>query len=302
VITEEELEKYVRAGRIAKAALEYGVGIVRSRRRVTLLELAEMIERKIVELGGRPAFPCNIGVNEVAAHYTPLGGEEHYLPEEGLVKIDVGVHVDGYIADTAVTVPLSSEYSEIVEVNREVLEKMIGAVRVGVRVGELGRIAEETAKKHGYLTIANLTGHLVDRYNLHAGKHIPNVWQFLSPRIERFEVYAIEPFLTFGDASGYVKEIRGNVRIYSISRIKREKDRRLEQLRREIMARYNKLPFTPRWLASEYGEDAYRGVEELYRRGALRGYPVLVERNGRPVSQFEHTVVIYGDEVIVTTA
>ena len=300
-ISEDELEKYILAGKIAKKALEFGINLVRTSRNISLLELAKKIEETIVKLGGFPAFPCNLGVNDVAAHYTPLNGEVEYIPNSGLLKIDVGVHIDGYIADTAATVPLSDEYSEIIEVNKEILDKVLDIFSVGVKVGEIGRIVENLAKKYGYIPISNLTGHSISRYTIHAGKYIPNVYQLFSPKISDNEVYAIEPFITFRDGSGVVKERKNEIRIFSLIKIKKEKDRELEAIRRLILTKYKKLPFTSRWLVGQLGKEAHSKILKLYRRGVVRGYPVLVESKGSPVSQFEHTVVVYNGEVIVTT-
>lgn len=295
------IEKYLLAGKIAKSALRYGEKLVRTRKKITVLELAEEIEKFIMSSGGSLAFPCNIGINEVAAHFTPLMNDIMILPGEGLVKIDVGVHIDGYIADAAITIPLSDEHEEIVEVNREILEDVIKHVYVGVKLGDLGKLVEQKARRYGYQPISNLSGHLIDKYNLHAGKHVPNVWQPFTGRISDNEVYAIEPFITYAEGSGSVKERRDDIRIYSLSKIKKMKDPQCEEMRKYILTKYFKLPFTPRWFYKEFGKSSINMINDLFKQGVLRGYPVLVEKKNVYVSQFEHTVIIYNNDIIVIT-
>ena len=72
-----------------------------------ILDVCEKAETLIHKRGGTPAFPCNVSVNEVAAHYTSPPQDTQRIPENSLVKIDLGVHVDGYIADTATTICLT---------------------------------------------------------------------------------------------------------------------------------------------------------------------------------------------------
>ena len=96
------LECYLKAGKIASEQRE------KTRRKdhvgSSLLTICESIEREIKEKGGMPAFPVNVSLNDVAAHYTAEPNDETIVREDDVLKIDIGVHIEGYIADTAVTI------------------------------------------------------------------------------------------------------------------------------------------------------------------------------------------------------
>lgn len=300
MLPEEEILMYKKVGKIARNTLNYAISLIKGKRKINMFSLAEKIEKFILENGCRPAFPCNIGINEIAAHYTPLYPEENVVLEHGIIKIDVGVHINGYIADTAISIPLSNEFKDITEFNKEILDIVIDKFRPGVKLGEIGGLVKKLAEKNGYKPISNLTGHLINRYQLHAGKHVPNVPQLISPRIETGEVYAIEPFLTFSEGDGKVTEVN-DTRIYSLIRIKKIKEKGLETIRKYIFNSYNKLPFTPRWLVNVFGKEVISYIHEMEKKKFVRGYPILVEGKGAYVSQFEHTVIVLQNETLVIT-
>ncbi len=293
------LEKYVEAGRIAARVRDEAHRYVRPGAR--LLDICEAVENRIRDLGGEPAFPCNISINEIAAHYSPLPGDSATVPRSSVVKLDLGVHIDGYIADTARTIVLDPRYETLAEAARRALERALGVVAAGTGFGEVGRIIEDTIKAMGFKPVRNLTGHSLDRYTIHAGESIPNVHGVLvRGKFREGRAYAIEPFATNG--LGFV--VNGKtVGIYSLARARAkglgELDRKVFE---EIKKRFRTLPFTPRWLL-DLGkpEEIVRSVERLASKKALHRYPVLVEAGGGMVSQFEHTVVVLRDEVIITT-
>ncbi len=297
-LDEEAVKKLIQAGRVAKRAVDLAVKLVKHG--VSVNYVATSIENYIREQGAEPAFPVNIGVNNVAAHYTPVYNDDSTIPEQGVVKIDIGVHVDGYIADTAVTIALSPVFEGLVEASRRALEKALEIVRPGIRALEIGKVVESTIRSYGFNPIRNLSGHGIERYTIHSGIVIPNYGDILARHRLLEGVYAIEPFTTNG--SGFVKEL-DIATIYSLRHAK-------TTLRGGAMSFYERvyrerltLPFTLRWYASSV--DEYNGllkiVEELAGRKVLVKYPVLVEKTGGYVSQHEHTVVITERDVIVTT-
>jgi len=281
---EDIIEKYLEAGSIAARVLKRVKDFVTPKKKIDLLEIAEYAESLTVELGGKPAFPCNVDFNEVAAHYTPLTSEPIVF-DKGLLKVDVGVHIDGYIADTAITIARGDEYVDMAKVNEEVLNHVIEEIRPGKDLGELGRIIEEEVYSRGYKVISDLAGHLIDRYNLHAGKNFPNTGESLGGSIKSGEVYAVEPFITFRDAAGSVDKVEPT-HIFSLVKTKKIKDKRLDGLRKLIMSRYGPLPFTPRWFGDEY---SYEDVVKLESMKYVKGYPPMIEKTFRPVSQLVTT-------------
>jgi len=292
-------EQYVRAGKIAREVREWVLENVSIPQ--TCLEIATKVEAEIGRRGGQPAFPTGIGVNAVTAHYAPQEGDETRIGDDDLVKIDFGVHFDGYIADTAVTISESPRYQVMMETTKRALEAAINVVRRDPRTGEIGRAIEATAKGEGFRTISNLSGHTLEQYTVHAGKSIPNVYAPNQPVLKREEVFAIEPFLTPGDAAGYVRD-DPRVTIYSLIMRKRTGVKELDELVDRIWSLRKSLPFTPRWLGKEYPRERLsRLLAELERRRMLRGYPTLVEASNAPVAQFEHTMKLEGNSLVILT-
>jgi methionyl aminopeptidase len=300
-IDEVAIDAYIKAGRIASSALTFAKEIISPKRKIDIFDLAEKIEDFIRDKGGIPAFPCNISFNNIAAHYSPVSYKDEISFDEGLLKIDVGVMIDGYIADTAVTFARGYEFERISRVNYMILEEILHLFKPGTSLGKIGKYVEDTAKKEGYRPISNLSGHLIDRYTLHAGKNVPNIAQHFTPKIENGEVFAVEPFLTFHDGAGEVKNLN-IIQIYSLTKLKRvKKDRFLDELKQYIYNEYKLLPFSPRWLYKKYGIDALEAISRLYSLKYLRGYHVLAEKYGKYVSQFEHTIIVTEDEPIIVT-
>ncbi len=301
VLTDEEVEFYRRAGRIAAQVRSEVIGMVKPG--VKIIDICEFVERRIVELGGKPAFPCNVSVNEIAAHYTSYPEDPSTVPDDGIVKVDIGVHINGYIADTAVSIPLSPKYEDLVHAAEEALERAIEIVRPGVRALEIGAVIESTAKKYGLKPIKNLGGHSLAPYTIHAGESIPNHKDPLSIwRLRDGAAYAIEPFITSG--AGLVEEV-DLVTIYALRKISKVKGLTQSEQRvfRYVASEFRTLPFCLRWL-NNLGmsrEELENSVRRLVGRGLLRRYPVLVEVRRGIVAQAEDTILINRGEVLVIT-
>ncbi len=293
----EPLEALREAGRIAAQVRDKIVPVVRPG--VRIIEICDGVEKMIGDLGGRPAFPCNVDINQVAAHYVSPLGDPTLIPEGSLVKIDLGVHIDGYMADTAVTVCHDPFYPPMVEAAEAGLDAAIKTIRAGISASEVGAAIEDAIRSRGYQPIRNLTGHKMTRYVLHAGKSIPNVAAMNGSILEEGEVYAVEPFSVPRDAAGQVKDGPPS-NIYLFLK-KRSVKGAAKKMLRHIQSEYRTLPFASRWVLREFpGEtEAFR---ELLRSKCLMSYPQLVERSGRPVAQAEHTVIVTGDGCEVTTA
>src|SRR5438034_5252794 len=171
---------------------------------VLSLRICEEIEQKMRHQGGKPAFPVNVGINEVAAHYTSPPGDTLTIPPGCLAKIDFGVQVDGYVTDTSVTVCFEPRLEPLVQAADEALGNAIRTFKPGVKLSEIGRVVQSTIQKYGLRPISNLTGHKIERYTIHAGKSVPNVGGMNGTKIEEGEVYDIEPFTTLEKAAGAV--------------------------------------------------------------------------------------------------
>ena len=286
------LEKYQMAGKILAEVMQEAKSMIAED--VMLLEVAEQVERSIRSKGAEPAFPCNISLNRAAAHYTPSNDEKSIFGES-MVKLDIGVHLDGYIADAAVTVDLSG-HPELVEASNEALVAAIEVVSAGISTSEIGQVIENTITSFGFKPVSNLTGHGLLRYEPHAEPSIPNKPIEKGVLLREGDVIAIEPFATNGLGrinEAPMTEIFG----FNVQRPVRSKEARI--LMKHIMENYRRLPFARRWLKGDRVDFA---LKQLLHAGVLHRYPVLWEAEGALVSQSEHTLIVLknGSEVITT--
>ena len=294
----DEWEALIKAGEIARQVKKEVVDLIKPGAK--LYDIAEFVERRIVELGGKPAFPCNLSINEIAAHYTPYRGDESVLKEGDYLKVDLGVHVDGYVADTALTFRVGMEEDELMEAAKQALEDAIATVRAGVRISEIGKAIEGAIRGRGFNPIVNLSGHKIERYKLHAGISIPNVYRPNDTyELKEGDVIAIEPFATTG--AGQVIEVPPALIFMYV----RDRPVRMAQARRLLMhikREYKSLPFAYRWLQGFMPEGQLKlALAQLDKVGAIYSYPILREVRGGMVAQFEHTVIVEKDGAHVTT-
>jgi methionyl aminopeptidase len=298
-LPENILEKYRRAGRIARKVREEMKHSVREG--MLKIQVCEKAEELIRQEGGRPAFPCNVSVNEVAAHYTSPPQDSSVIPQDSLVKVDVGVHVDGYIADTAVTVCFHPELENLVRTAEEAVNTAIRTVQADLSTSKLGSAIQKTIQAYGCRPVSNLTGHQVGRYLIHTGKSIPNISHLMGSKIKLDDVLAIEPFVTSVNAGGKVRDGEETT-IFRLARHKSVDQAHARHLLNYIETEFKTLPFSERWLKdvvpTEHHESAFR---ELLRSRCLSAYPIFVEVSGSPVAQAEHTVLVKMDGCEVLT-
>jgi len=293
------LKKYQHAGKIAREVREEMKHFVREE--MPLIEVCEKAEKLIREKGGQPAFPCNVSVNEVAAHYTSPPDDKQTIPSNSLVKVDIGVHLDGYIADTAITICFNPEHENLIRTAEEALAVAVKAIYAGISTSKLGSTIEKTIKTYGCRPISNLTGHQIGRYLIHTGKSIPNVSHFLGSKIREGEVIAIEPFVTVANAVGRVKD--GDEKtIFRFVKRKSLRNPFAKRLLGCIERNFKTLPFSKRWLKGFVPQEQhFKAFQELLHSKCLMSYPVFIEASGKPVAQAEHTVLVLRDGCKVLT-
>jgi methionyl aminopeptidase len=287
---EDAVEKYREAGEILVTVMEEARELVEPG--ATHLEVAEYAEDRIRELGGGLAFPVNISVGEEASHATPERDDPTEF-DDGVICLDIGVHVDGYIADAATTIDLAGE-RELVEAAEEALAAAVDAAGPGVPVGEIGAEIEDVIEAYGYTPVYNLSGHGVEQYDAHTGPSVPNRGVDRSVELRPGQAVAIEPFAT--DGRGKVGE-GGHEQIFELVDDRSVRNRAARQALDEIRE-FDGLPFAARALSSSRAEIA---LQQLKRDGVIKGYPVLKEENDRLVSQAEHTILVREDGIEVTT-
>jgi len=294
-----ELDDYIKAGKIA--------GEIRENVRKTdwtgktVFEICEYVENEIRKRGAKCAFPVNTSINEVAAHYTAEPNDPLTIKNDDLVKIDLGAQINGYIADTAVTVCYNTEFDSLVQAAELSLSNAMDMIKVGIKSSDVGRTIEKTIKQMGFLPIANLSGHSLDQYTIHAGRSVPNIWSIGSFTFDENQAFACEPFVTTGEGLGFVHE--GKIKnIFALSSRKKTKDKEADKMLDYIWQNFNLLPFALRWLTNEWEEKEARNLLEiLVKKKAVHAYPVLVEGNGERVTQAEHTFIPNETGVTITT-
>lgn len=281
---------YLLAGNIASEVREnvkkkYHVGS-------TLLQICESVENEIISKGAAPAFPVNVSLNDTAAHYTAEPDDTLTVKDNDIVKIDIGVHVQGYIADTAVTICYDPRYEALAQTAETALSEAAKISKLNTKASDIGKLIENIIYRYGFKPIQNLSGHSLAQYTIHAGKSIPNVRSIgssftLSPN----EAYAIEPFVTTKEGQGVVYE--GNVRnIFSIVSRKPNKDKEVDEFLDYVWNRFKTLPFALRWLMDKYEEKKVRSLTEIsIKKRNVHAYPILVEGNRKIVAQAEHTII-----------
>ena len=294
-----QLEDYLKAGNIA--------GEVRENVRKTdwigstLAEICDYVESEIIKKGAKCAFPVNTSMNEIAAHYTAEPNDPKTVSDTDLVKIDLGVQINGYIADTAVTVNYDPQYDQMVQTAEDALQNAMSMIKAGVKSKDVGRTIQKTIQDMGFKPIANLSGHSLDQYTIHAGKTVPNMWTIGSFSFSENEAYACEPFVTTKNALGFVRN--GKIKnIFALVSRKKTKDDEADRLTDYIWNNFNMLPFALRWLLKEWEEkEARRLLEILVKKKVVHAYAILVEANGKTVAQAEHTFIPTQSGATVTT-
>ena len=289
-LEKEALDKLRLSGKILRETREEIKNYVREG--MPIIEICEKAENLIRNKGGKPAFPCNVSINEIAAHYTSPPNDTTKIPENSVVKVDIGAHVDGYLTDTAVTVCFNPEYTGLVETAERALKVAVENIRPGLSTSQLGSIIESSIKSRGFKPVSNLTGHQVGRYLVHTGTSLPNVAQLFSSKLKLGGTYAVEPFVTLPNAAGRVED-GDEAAIFRFVKSRSLKNNHARQLLKYIEVNFRTLPFAERWLQNVVPRENYReAFHELLSSKCLMQYPVFVEASGKTVAQAEHTVLL----------
>ncbi len=293
-----ELDCLRKAGKIVKECREWAVENIRVGVKVS--HVLETIEEMTRARGGEPAFPAQSSRNNIAAHYCSPPGDPTSYQEGDCVKVDIGVHVDGYIADSAASVDLSADgrWTPLIEASANALAAAMATVGDGVPVGHVGAAIERTIVSAGFQPVRNLTGHGLARWKVHCAPQIPNYGDKVGAKLKAGSVVAIEPFACTG--RGYIREL-GKAEVFMMMR----PPRKAKGLDRDVLKAIGAWRGLP--VARRYFDDLDRSAVEdtiakLARQGALMRFPPLVEEEGVMVAQTEHTMIINNDGIEVTTA
>ncbi|MAE47242.1 MAG: type II methionyl aminopeptidase [Planctomycetes bacterium] len=291
------LECHRRAGRIAAECREWARESIKPG--VLMRDVLEGVEERIAQAGAAPAFPAQSSRNSIAAHYCSPPNDETSYEEGDCVKVDVGVHVDGYIGDTACTVDLSSDgrWAALLKASSDALTAAIAAMEPGIRAGEIGAAVERTINAAGFEPVRNLTGHGLARWKVHTAPQIPNYGERGGGRISVGSVIAIEPFASTG--RGYIHE-KGKAEVFMMSRPPMRAKGLDKGVLRAIQS-WRGLPFARRYFVDFPAKAVEETFAKLARQGSLVRYPPLVEEDGVMVAQTEHSMYVGNDGIEILT-
>jgi methionyl aminopeptidase len=291
------LEALRAAGRIAAEARREGEALVVAGAAVR--DVCEAVEHAILRRGGGLAFPAQSSRNAIAAHYCPSPDDETRYADGDLAKLDLGVHVDGWVVDTAVTVNVGDrpENRGLVDAARSALEAAIALAAAGRAVRDLSEVIDSTIRARGFRSVRNLCGHGVGRWMVHGPPAIPNVPDAAGDVLAEGMVIAIEPFAT--DGVGRVVE-RGEPEVFRYDGGEghpADADRAVV----EAIRGFRGLPFARRQLAGHDRGRIEATLRALAAARRLMAYPPLVDAAGRRIAQAEHTLFVARDGVEVLT-
>ena len=286
-ITPEALRSYEKAGRIAAQALKFGAQQITPD--ASMRDMLDSVEEYIRKHGCGIAFPAQSSVNNIAAHYCPTDAEDIIYEEGMVVKLDVGAHHEGYIGDTATSVSIGGAHDELIKATQEALHAAESVLGPGVFTHDVGRAIGDAISAHGFLPIRNLSGHGLGKFRIHTTPSIPNYPSGERALLHEGMIVAVEPFATDGTTGLIYNSTNPTIFTLGTERPVRTPHAR-ETL--SLVKRYDRLPFTTRWLTRELGSKALLGLADLRRAGALVEYPPLPEKSGGNVAQSEHTFLI----------
>ena len=303
------MESYIESGKLASKIRSESSKMIKDG--TLVIDLVEHVESEILKADAEIAFPCNVSINETAAHYTSPADDKTQIHAGDMVKLDLGAMVDGYIADTAITVTatgnIDENYSqdeinlheEIIEASAAGLEAAIATARAGVEVSKIGAAVHEAISEYGLNPIFNLTGHSLEQNNLHAGISVPNYDNNDHYILEEGQAVAIEPFATNGE--GIVNDAPGHY-IFSYRANKPFRMKSTQRVLKHIQHNHRYVPFSGRWITDEFGErKGAIALKQLSEAMAIYPYAPLREKKDCFVSQKEHTLIIEKEGCTVTT-
>ena len=303
------IESYIKSGKLASKIRNEASKMIKDG--TLVIDLVKYVESEILKAGAQIAFPCNVSINEIAAHYTSPEGDETVIKAGDLVKLDLGSMIDGYIADTAVTIIADGNidenytqdeinlHEEIVEASAAGLEAAIATVRAGVELSKIGAAVHEAISEYKLNPIYNLMGHSLEQNNLHAGISVPNYDNNDNYKLDEGQAIAIEPFATNG--KGYVNDTPGYY-IYSYMANKPFRMRSTQHILKFIQKNHAYVPFSGRWITDEFGvRKGNTALKQLSDAMAIYPYAPLKEKKDCFVSQKEHTVIVEKEGCTVTT-
>lgn len=265
-----------------------------------LIDIANMIESKIDEFSNKTAdfnnniaFPTGLSINNCAAHYTPFKEDATVLKYDDLIKIDYGVHFDGYIVDSAFSFSFSDKHNKLIEASKEATTEAIKMMRPDQLLSDIGKNTQEIIESYGYKSVEDLCGHSIGQYIIHSGQAIPNInFPKYTERVKNNQVYAVETFASTGNGRAIEpmnlsveSPLMSHFAIKPVYDLKKSIGKKERQQLESLKKQFGTLPFCKRWISN-------KSLKQLVSAGIVEKYPPLYDCKDSYVSQYEHTIIV----------
>ena len=301
---EEKLYYYYLAGKIAYETFEEIKPLIKPGAKV--LEICDKAHSLILEKGGKPSFPCTVSINNIAAYYSSPDDDETVIPEGSVVKVDLGAHVNGFISNKAESFCFNEEYKSLVESSQQAWKNAMELVRVGTETNMIGVAVEDTIREYNYLPIRELSGNLVDRYQLFGNKMLPNVrlpFGKADSVMEVDEAYSFETFATTGSGSVHTDQSKTYVYMLKPERVML-RSQGSREVQHHIFREYFTMPFAEHWITSNPQFHPARvrlTLRELRKSNGVVEFSVLSDIKESYISQYQNSFLVTDTGYKVTT-
>ncbi|KAG9390327.1 Peptidase M24, methionine aminopeptidase [Carpediemonas membranifera] len=265
------------------------------------------------------AFPTGVSLNEVAAHYTPNPGDDTVIQSSDIMKYDIGMHVDGYVIDSACTMHWKPHFDNLSLASKDATTQATRMAGAEVCLSDIGDLVEEIitsyevtidGKTYPLQPIRNLFGHTVGKYQVHAGRSIPNCKNSgIHDRMKVGEMYALETFASTG--KGLVHDVANGpvgdcshymCHGYYVDNPPAIRMQSAKKLFGFLRKQYSTLAWCPRWIERDGQTNWQIGLKNLVDNEVVNAYPPLADVAGSYTSQHEHTFMVLPDSIEILTA
>lgn len=299
--------KYKKAAEIVNSALNAVVDACKPGARV--VDLCDLGDNAITEACSKVykgkniekgiANPTCISCNNCVGGFSPLSGDATELKEGDVAKIDLGCHIDGFVATAATTVvvgatgPVTGRAADVVAAARDAFEAALRLIRPGKAIADVPGPLQQVAEAYGCTMVEGVISHQVTQFIIDGMKCVLNKptpeMRSEDGEFEENEVYGIDIVVSTGEGKSRVKDEKETT-VYKLNetgyRLKLQASRALFS---EIKKRFPTMPFTLRALE---GKQSRLGLVECLNHGLLDPYPVLYEKHGELVAQIKGTVLL----------
>eukprot|EP00471_Norrisiella_sphaerica_P011281 CAMPEP_0184493620 /NCGR_PEP_ID=MMETSP0113_2-20130426/26520_1 /TAXON_ID=91329 /ORGANISM="Norrisiella sphaerica, Strain BC52" /LENGTH=388 /DNA_ID=CAMNT_0026878949 /DNA_START=89 /DNA_END=1255 /DNA_ORIENTATION=+ len=251
-------------------------------------------------------FPTCVSVNHIVGHFSPLSDDESKFAEGDMVKVDLGVHLDGYISVAAHTFiigggPATGKKADVLKAAHVASECAIRLLKPGAKNGPLTKMFTKVAEEFGVNIVQGVLSHQLERNVIDGEKVIASKFDPENPdskvefEFDQNEVYAIDIVMSSGD--GKPKEFEQRMTVFkrdmdSTYQLKMKASRAVFS---DIKERFTCFPFTMRAMDEKKGKF---GIRECITHGLVQGYPVLQEKEGEVVAHIKFTALLMASGVV----